>query len=170
MPASLAGADPMSEALAYAQSYCAQEAMPDCANINAIAAKYGAQVAAAFAGSAAAGSAAPAASAGTTSSTQQTSVSQSAAALAPARYTPPVIVNPSQASLPTTTGSSVTSPVSVSNVANGTTLQTSSTGCVDANGNAVACPSTDIIPGLPNAALLLGGAAAVLLLVAMGGK
>ena len=183
-PASLAGADPMSEALAYAQSYCAQENPPDCNQLSAIASKYGAQVAAAFAASAAAGPLSPAAQPGTTSSNQktsivytprgtshQTSVKQSAAALAPARFTPPVVVNPSPASQPVTTGSSISSPASVSSVANGSSLITSSTGCVDANGNPIACPSTDIISGIPNGVLLIGGAAAVVvLIVAMGGK
>lgn len=182
-PTSLQGADPMSEAVAVAQSYCAQESMPDCNQLSAIANKYGSQVAMAFAAHAASGAASPVAAPGTTSATQPTSVIPPYCGggvspiftgtqyICPSPASAPVVVSPSPASQPVTTGSSTASAGSVSSVANGTSLLTSSTGCVDANGNTIACPSTDIIPGIPNGVLLLGGAAAVVaLIVAMGGK
>lgn len=166
-PTALGGADPMAEALRVAQGYCASEGVSDCNNLTAIANKYGAMVKAAM----------PSAIASLPPATNSASFTQSTGSSTPAqpqggcagswlwdgtawRCTQPVVVNPSPASQPTTTGSSVASPGSALSVANGTSLQTSDS-----------TASTDIIPGIPNTALLVGAGALVLILMTtMGHK
>jgi hypothetical protein len=175
---SMEGTDPMAEAVAHAQQYCAVENPPDCSDRARIAALYGNQVAQAYQAQAKANivKASPAPQPSPQPPPQPPSVLQPAkgdqkstgvrkqlfdagpAPSPPAPGPPPVVVNPSPASQPVSTGTPLTAPGSALSQANGTVLKT-------------ADQSTDIVPGVPNGVLLLGGAAAVVLvLMTMGSK
>jgi len=163
--ADLLGQDPVAIAASVAQTYCVNENPPDCGQMSAIALKYGQQVAQAYAAKIAAASAQPSpqpppnppALPALNVRGQTPAINLPPPANPPSPPPPPVVVNPSPPSQPTTTGSSITAPGSVLSQANGTTVA------------AAPATSADLIPGLPNEVLFLGGAAAVLLFF-MGGK
>lgn len=158
MPAAMQGQDPIATAIAVAQSYCTTEGVAGCDNAGAIATAYGTQVKAAIA-AAGGGASQTATSTGTTyrrqnGTTAPLSSTRTTDTGVAARQASSTVVNPSPSTQTVTDGSSLTSPTSVTNLANGTTL---TTGTQTTTG--------EIIPGIPNAAIFLGGGAAVVLLV-----
>jgi hypothetical protein len=178
--ASMEGTDPMAEAVAHAQQYCAVENPPDCSDRARIAALYGNQVAQAYQAQAKANivKASPAPQPSPQPPPQPPSVlhptkgdQESTGARKqlfvppvppppppPPPGPPPVVVNPSPPSQPVTTGTVFTAPGSVLSQANGAVAQATD-------------QPADIVPGVPNGVLLLGGAAAVVLvLMTMGSK
>ena len=74
----------------------------------------------------------------------------------------PVVVNPSPASQPTTTGTAATSPLSAVSVANGATLTTGSTQASTTDGS--------IIPGVSNTVLFVGAGVLGLIAFMMMGQ